>query len=436
MCRPVHLAGSKLGCHERFWGSIALFNSIKTRFAAVAAGLGVALALTVVQPAAAQAAAGQIALSPATGAAGSSITVTGSGFKASTTGTVIIGSATFPLKTTSTGAFSAPATIPATAMGKITVTAKTSSVQGSAVFTVTVPAPTAPTVPPVSTAKLRFGAATAGGPMAGSELDEVAVLAGEAPSSVLFYEDFAQPAPITEMNAVRARGAVPLVTWEPWLWGGGVNQSAYSLDRITAGDFDPYIAQWGQALASWGYPVQLRFAHEMNGDWYPWAESVNGNQPGDYAAAWRHVHDVVAAQGASNVSWVWSPNVPYYGSTDLAGLYPGAGYVDIVALDGYNWGTSASWSAWISAQDLFAPGIAQLRTLAPGVPILIAETASSEAGGDKAAWNSGLVSYLAAQPDVMGFVWFHLQKETDWRINSSAASATAFKNALQARRTS
>jgi hypothetical protein len=46
------------------------------------------------------------------------------------------------------------------------------------------------------------------------------------------------------------------------------------------------------------------------------------------------------------------------------------------------------------------------------------------------------VSYLAAQPDVMGFVWFDIQKETDWRINSSTTSATAFKNALQARLTS
>lgn len=410
-----------------------MLNSIKTHLAAVAAALGLALALTVVQPAAAQAAAGQISLSPTTGPAGSAITVTGTGFRASTTGTVIIGSATFPLKTTAAGAFSAPATIPAGATGKVTVTAKTSSVQASAVFTVSAPTTA---VPPISTARLRFGAATAGGPLAGSELDEVAVLAGEAPSSVLFYEDFAQPAPITELNAVRARGAVPLVTWEPWLWGGGVDQPAYSLDRISAGAFDSYIAQWGQALAAWGYPVQLRFAHEMNGNWYPWAEGVNGNQAGDYAQAWRHVHDVVAAQGASNVTWVWSPNVPYYGSTDLAGLYPGAGYVDVVALDGYNWGTSASWSAWISPQDLFGPGIAQLRALAPGVPILVAETASSELGGDKAAWNSALVSYLAAQPDVMGFVWFHMQKETDWRINSSASSATAFKNALLARRTS
>ncbi|MCU1548087.1 MAG: beta-mannanase [Arthrobacter sp.] len=300
-------------------------------------------------------------------------------------------------------------------------------------FTVTPPAPARP---PVSTAALRFGIATAGGPLASAELEEVSQLAGESPASVLFYKDFLQAPPISEMNAVRARGAVPLVTWEPWAWGGGLEQPAYSLNRIAAGDFDAHINNWGQALAAWGYPVQLRFAHEMNGNWYPWAEGVNGNRAGDYVRAWQHVHDVVAAAGATNVSWVWSPNVPYYGSTELAGLFPGADYVDVVGLDGYNWGTSASWSGWISPQDLFAPGLAQLRALAPGLPILIAETASSEAGGSKASWNTDLVSYLAAQPDVMGFVWFHLAKEADWRINSSGASAAAFQSALAARRAS
>ncbi|MDV8149593.1 glycosyl hydrolase [Arthrobacter sp. B10-11] len=412
-----------------------MFRIVRTVVAALVVGVG--LAVAAVQPVqaapAAAAAAAQVYLNPNTGPAGSAVTVSGTGFKVSTTGTVIVGSATFSFKTAASGAFSTSITIPVAAPGPLTITAKTSSIKASSVFTVT---SSAPAIPPVSTAALRFGVATAGGPLAGAELDEVSQLAGESPSSVLFYKDFLQAPPITEMNAVRARGAVPLVTWEPWAWGSGLTQPAYALDRIAAGDFDAYLTQWGQALASWGQPVQLRFAHEMNGNWYPWAEGVNGNQSGDYVQAWRHVHDVVASTGASNVSWVWSPNVPYFGSTDIAGLFPGASYVDVVALDGYNWGTSASWSSWISPQDLFAPGIAQLRTLAPGVPILIAETASAEAGGSKAQWNTDLVSYLAAQPDVVGFVWFHLQKETDWRINSSDSSAAAFKAALGSRRVS
>lgn len=397
-----------------------------------ALALSIGCAAGAVLPAQAAAAAA-VSLNPASGPAGAVVAVSGTGFKVSTSGSVVVGSTAYSIRTTSTGAFRTSITIPAAATGQVKITAKTSSIQAAAVYTVAAPAPA---LPPVSTAPLRFGVATNGGPLASAELDQVSQLAGESPSSILFYKDFLQDPPIAEMNAARARGAVPLVTWEPWAWGGGVSQPAYALDRITAGDFDARIQQWGRALAAWGSPVQLRFAHEMNGDWYPWAEGVNGNQPGDYVLAWRHVHDVLAATGASNVSWVWSPNVPYWGSTDLAGLFPGSGYVDIVGLDGYNWGTSAAWSGWTSPRDLFAPGIARLRALAPGRPILIAETASSEAGGSKAAWNTDLVSYLAAQPDVMGFVWFHLQKEVDWRINSSDASAAAFKSALAARRTS
>lgn len=306
-----------------------------------------------------------------------------------------------------------------------------SPLRASAWSTVT---PAVAELPPVSTAALGFGAATAGGPLISTEWDELSVLAGESPSSVLFFKDFLQPPPIDEMNAARERGAVPLVTWEPWAWDEGPEQPRYALDRIARGDFDAYLTQWGEALAAWDSPVQMRFAHEMNGDWYPWAEGVNGNQSGDYVRAWRHVHDVLAETGAHKVVWIWSPNVPETGFVDLAGLYPGAEYVDIVALDGYNWGSSHGCAGWVSPRELFGPGIAELRSLAPGMPILIAETASSENGGSKATWITELVSYLADQPDVVGFVWFHLQKENDWRIDSSTASAEAFRDALRARR--
>jgi hypothetical protein len=107
--------------------------------------------------------------------------------------------------------------------------------------------------------------------------------------------------------------------------------------------------------------------------------------------------------------------------------------VDAVALDGYNWGTSAAWSTWIQPTELFGPGLAELRRLAPGKQVLIAETSSAEQGGSKADWNTALISYLADQADVTAVVWFHFNKETDWRINSSTSSATALASALAAR---
>ncbi|HSN37855.1 MAG TPA: glycosyl hydrolase, partial [Arthrobacter sp.] len=263
------------------------------------------------------------------------------------------------------GYFTAAVVIPQTTQPVLDVQAAAGTVRASAAFTV-VAAPAPPPPPAISSSPLRFGVGTPGGPLAAAELDQAASLAGEVPSVILSYKDFNQAPPVPELDAARSRGATTLLTWEPWTWGGGTVQPAYALDRITAGDFDPYLRQWGAAVAFWGHPVMLRFGHEMNGNWYPWAEGINGNGPGDYAAAWRHVHDVVAGTGATNIAWVWNPNVPYWGSTPLDGLYPGPGYVDAVALDGYNWGTSAAWSSWIAPAELFGPGLAELRRLAPG----------------------------------------------------------------------
>jgi hypothetical protein len=386
----------------------------------------VTLLLVGLTPPAADAAA-SITLSSVTGQAGTSVTVTGAGFPKRTKGVLVAGTSSVAVTTTQAGTLQAAIT-PA-GSGDVTVTATAGGVSATARFTIV-----APTTGTTGPKHLRFGAGTNGGAMASGELAEVAALAGEAPSIVLSYKDFNQPAPIAELDAVRARGADTLLTWEPWTWGGGNEQPAYSLDRIAAGEFDAYLREWGTALGRWGQPVYLRFAHEMNGNWYPWAEGVNGNDAGDYVAAYRHVHDVVDSTGATNITWVWNPNVPYWGSSPLPQLYPGADYTDLVALDGYNWGTSQSWSAWQDPAVLFGDGISQLRQLAPGKPIMIAETASSELGGSKPRWITDLVGYLSAQQDVVALVWFHIDKEADWRINSSQASADAFRTALAARR--
>ena len=281
---------------------------------------------------------------------------------------------------------------------------------------------------------LRFGVSTPGGPTAVDEFVRVAETAGKMPSVVLSFSDFASAPPIAELDAVVAFGADPIVTWEPWRWleGDVYDASEFTLQSIVDGVHDDYLYRWADELAAWGKLVYLRFAHEPNGTWYPW--SVAGGTPSEvYVAAWRHVHDLFATKQLRNVKWVWSPNVSFPGSSPTGATYPGDEYVDVVGIDGYNWGASQSWSHWIAPDDLFAPTMDELRGIAPGKPQLVTEVGSADAGGSKAEWIRDLVRLVESRRDVAGFVWFDHDKEADWRMASTPESAVALAEALKTR---
>ena len=282
-----------------------------------------------------------------------------------------------------------------------------------------------------------LGVVTVGTPGDLSEVSSLATRTGTRFDQVTWYVAWSGNAdfPAADAARVKGMGAVPEITWEPWDPARGIDQPTYALRRIASGAFDSYVSRWAKQVKAYGGPVVLRFAHEMNGSWYPWAEQVNGNSPGDYVAAWRHVVGVFARAKVTNVTWSWSPNLPYPGATALTSLYPGDSYVGRVGLDGYNWGTSQPWSTWQSPAELFGPGVAELTALT-AKPIHLEETASSELGGDKAAWISDLWTWLGQHPEVRGLTWFSLAKETDWRIDSSAGTLAAYAAGASAFRTS
>ncbi|MGY1832989.1 glycoside hydrolase family 26 protein [Geodermatophilus sp. SYSU D01180] len=277
---------------------------------------------------------------------------------------------------------------------------------------------------------LAFGVTTPGGPTAAAELDAVAAASGEPPSLVLSYAALAAPPPLAGLDAVAARGATPVLTWEPWDPADGGRST---LAEVAAGAWDGRLWEWAEALRDWGRRVLLRFAHEQNGDWYPWAVGVAGTTARHHVAAWQHLAEVFRHAGAGNVELVWNPNVRYRGASPMADTWPGAAAVDRVALDGYNWGAVPGHGGWQAPADLFGPSLDELRDLAPGTPVLVAEVGCAESGGDKAAWITDLVAWLDAQADVEAFVWFDHDKETDWRLASSPASARAIRRALAAR---
>ena len=261
-----------------------------------------------------------------------------------------------------------------------------------------------------------------------SDLDAYSSMVGRVPSLVQTFRDMEYPMlNPTEMGEVAARGSTPLVTVEPWD-SSSTTDRAYALKNIVAGDFDSWFAAGATDARAYARPFYLRFAPEMNGNWSPWGAGVNGNTPQEYIAAWRHVHAIFVAHGATNALWVWAPNVFSSGGTAVAftRYYPGSDVVDVLALDGYNWGSLDIWQTW---SQIFGSSYDSLCALDPVRPVMIAETASTQLGGEIAAWiTSAFTEEIPTRtPRVKFVVWFDENKETDWRIESSLASLSAYR---------
>jgi beta-mannanase len=232
-------------------------------------------------------------------------------------------------------------------------------------------------------------------------------------------------------DRVADRGMLPMLSWEPWNYrddatskdGGRVAQPQYRLARIIEGDFDDYIRSYAEGIQSLHYPVAIRLAHEMNGFWYPWGATVNGNQPGDYVKMWRHVHDIFTSAGATNAIWVWSANVNFDKKSQLAQLYPGDEYVDWLGLSGY-YGTAGTQS-YRSPDAIFNATIADLRGFT-AKPLVITETGATDSAGLKAQWIRDFFRYLPKHPDIIGFIWYEAVRETDWRVAASRLASSTF----------
>lgn len=264
-----------------------------------------------------------------------------------------------------------------------------------------------------------------------TSLEQVSAAVGAKPTVATYYEHWAwkRPFPVSEVDGVVAWGATPQVTWEPFDSTKGIDQPLYRLSEIAKNDGPhvAYITAWAQAVAAWGKPIRIRFAHEMNNRGYPWCAGLNENTPDDYIRAWLRVRKIFKDAGATNVTWVWCPQNAFPGTVPLSALFPGDAAIDEVAIDGYNW--TLSGNPWTSFTNVFKRSIAEITPLT-GKPISIGETGCPEIGGNKAVWIRDMWTQLADWPQVRGLLWFNFNKEADWRIDSSPAALEAFKAGL------
>ncbi len=242
-----------------------------------------------------------------------------------------------------------------------------------------------------------------------------------------------QAFPTAEMNNIRGNNSIPMFTWQPENGAQGLAQS-FTLASIIAGSYDAYITIWASAAKAWGHPFFLRFAHEMNGSWYPWCAGVNSNTAAQYVQMWQHVHDLFTSVGATNVTWVWCVNTVYSGSPAINTLYPGDNCVDWLALDGYN----RLANPWQDFSTIAAGTVNQLTNLAPGKPIMVAETGCNQTNNPtetKAQWFlNALTNYLpVVQPRIKAWVYFNSTNTSDgndWRITVPASAVAGYQQGI------
>ncbi len=276
----------------------------------------------------------------------------------------------------------------------------------------------------------RFGLNVPGHEVA--EGDRVGDLVGCPPALVSAFVKLDSDFGAAELAELGAGGRVPLITFEPWSWRsehGDADVPAYALRRLVEGAWDDELLRLGDVLATHRGEVMLRFAHEMNADWYPWAAAANGNTPAQYVAAWRHVHRMVS-QRAPHVTWVWAPVATWWpDALPLERLWPGEEYVDVVGVTGYG---REDLDA-TTAEETFADWYDEVRALTTK-PALLAEVGAS--GPGKHAWIRSLEPFLDDHPDIAGLVWFNTSPETtgatgDYRIDDDPGDTEVFRDLMK-----
>jgi mannan endo-1,4-beta-mannosidase len=255
-----------------------------------------------------------------------------------------------------------------------------------------------------------FGVALGGDPTSPANVTAYGDLVGGNPDMLTIFESFDDQFAASQVRLAYQQGALPLVRWEPL---------DAKLADIAAGKHDAYITAFAKEVRRVNVPIAMTFAHEMNGNWYPWGyKKVSA---ATYVAAWRHVHDLFQAADARNVIWAWTPNVINpVPRVKLKPLYPGDKYVDWIGIDGYY--THRGQRTYTT---LFGPTKTAVRKFTKK-PFLIVET-GAEPGSDRPSWIRDLISGVRGDDEMLGFVYFDKNGSARWKIDADGTALKAMR---------
>ncbi len=235
--------------------------------------------------------------------------------------------------------------------------------------------------------------------------------------------------PTATLKTIWEHGAIACITWEPMYLQDGIEHTV-TWEDIRSGLYESYLQQLSDHIKALPFPIVIRFGHEMNLQRYHWAsheDSYNEDSPALYKQMYRHLIDFFRNRQVLNVLWAFCPNadsIPNNAWNKIENYYPGSDYIDILGMDGYNWGSTQTaakngWNShWRSFSDIFSSVYHDLKKLDSSKPIFVFETASVRQGGDRKKWLKEAWS-TCLDWNITALIWFQVQKEEDWTLTPS-----------------
>jgi len=215
------------------------------------------------------------------------------------------------------------------------------------------------------------------------------------------------------------------------------------IQSISTGGQDAYIIQYATEAKKYGHVVYLRFAAEMNGDWNQYSSAAkDGPSASEFTLAWTRIVDIFRKVGAHNVKFVWCINeddVPNIDGNHAENYWPGAEWVDILGIDGYNWGSQGKGrgaTSWRSFEQIFITPYIRITSRSPTLPIWICEFGTPERevrdpkGVSKAQWFEDMFRSIRF-PRLKAIVYFSaddLPLHRDFRIDSSPQAISGWRD--------
>jgi len=271
-----------------------------------------------------------------------------------------------------------------------------------------------------------------------------------------FYEDFAR--------LIHDHGAIEFLSFDPTVETGDLDSC-----EVLSGRYDSTVITFARHIKRWGQPLILSFAGEMNGNWAGWSGFYNfgpncvtrtqvtdlfasygctdktrvecADGPERYRNMYRHIHNLFATEGVTNVTWAWVVNhdsIPNEVWNQVDNYYPGDAYVDVISVDGFNWGDDGPGgcpvdAGWRTFGQVFSATLTSLSNTHPTRPFMLGEFASVE-GTDpmsKANWITDAYRHIKSDwPQIKAAVWFDLGGDCSFPIESSLESIQAYRKAI------